>query len=143
MHTALELQNALSSSKNRCLNTLTHLCNTYYEGFNRESVKSKAAKEALEAIKEFADSPEFFAYLESRLNMECYGLMSRFRSEMPDLREADYRLYLCNALGLSIPTICLLLKEKREVIYNRRLRMRTKIQTSGSTDTETFLQYLR
>ena len=36
MHTALELQNALSSSKNRCLNTLTHLCNTYYEGFNRE-----------------------------------------------------------------------------------------------------------
>jgi len=143
MHTALELQNALSSSKNRCLNTLTHLCNTYYEGLNRESVKSKAAKEALEAIEEFADSTEFFDYLENRLNMECYGLMRRFRTEMPDLREADYRLYLCNALGLSIPTICLLLKEKREVIYNRRLRLRTKIQASGSTDTETFLQYLR
>lgn len=143
IRTALELQTALSRSQNRCLSTLTHLCNTYYEGFNRESVKSKAAKEALEAIEAFADSDKFFAYLESRLNSECYGLMTRFRSEMPDLREADYRLFLCNALGLSIPTICLLLKEKREVIYNRRLRLRTKIQTSASPDTETFLQYLK
>lgn len=143
MHTALELQTALSHTKNRCLNTLSHLCNTYYEGFNRESVKSKAAKEALEAIEEFADSPDFFTYLENRLNMESNGLMTRFRSDMPDLKEIDYRLFLCNALGLSIPTICLLLKEKREVIYNRRLRLRTKIQSSGSDETETFLQYLR
>lgn len=143
MRTAMELQSAISDSENRGLDTLIHLCNTYYEGFNKESVKSKAAKEALSAIEAFADSPDFFAQLEERLNRKHHGLMTNFRAQMPGLKEADYRLFLCNALELSIPAICLLLKGKRELIYNRRLRLRGKIQASDAPDKEQFLEYLK
>lgn len=143
MRTAMELQSAISDSRNRGIDTLIHLCNTYYEGFNKESVKSKAAKEALSAIEAFADSPEFFAQLEERLNHRHKGLMDDFRAQMPGLKEADYRLFLCNSLELSIPAICLLLKGKRELIYNRRLRLRGKIQTSDAPDKERFLEYLK
>ena len=76
------------------------------------------------------------------LNRENDNLMARFRTAMPDLRPDEYRLFLLNALGFSIPTISLLLKEKREVIYNRRQRLRSKIQESDITDNAPFLDCL-
>lgn len=68
--------------------------------------------------------------------------MTRFRAEMPDLRPDEYRLFLLNAIGFSIPTISLLMNEKRELIYTRRVRLRSKIQESDIPGRDLFLDYL-
>ena len=86
-----------------CISTLSHLCDTYYENYANESVKSKAARDTLRAISELASSDDFVTRLEKHLDDTADGLMSCLRAEMPDLKESDTRLFLYNALGLSIP----------------------------------------
>ena len=142
MRSVIELKSALSQSKDRWLSTLGQLCNTYYSAYAKTATRSRTAQEALAEIESATASPTFFPELEGRLNRENDNLMARFRTAMPDLRPDEYRLFLLNALGFSIPTISLLLKEKREVIYNRRQRLRSKIQESDITDNAPFLDCL-
>ena len=143
IRSASELKNALSALEDTHIKTLTHLCNTYYDSYNNESAKSKIAKDALRAITEIAENKDFFTRIEARLNESDNNLMLNFRREMTELKESDYKLFICNAIGLSIPAICLVLGEKRDVIYARRLRLRTKIQESDAIDKETFLNHLK
>ncbi len=143
MQAASELRTALRNLEEQHLETLTHLCNTYYENYNAASVTSRVARDTLKAIRGIADREDFFPRLEKHLDNRNDGLMSQLRTEIPTLRENDMRLYLCNALGLSIPAICLLLGEKRDVIYTRRLRLRAKIQESDAIHKERLLEYLR
>lgn len=143
IQSAAELRAALNNLEDKHIKTLTHLCNTYYDSYNNQSTKSKIAREALQTITEIADGDDFFTRLEEKLNESEDNLTTKFRNEMADVKESDIKLFICNAIGLTIPAICLLLKEKRDVIYARRLRLRAKIQESDAIDKETFLNHLK
>ncbi len=143
MLSALELRNSLRNLEEQQIDILNHLCDTYYENHSNESIKSKASRDALSAIKGMASSDEFRLRLEKHLDDTTDGIMTKLQSEMPNIKESDYRLFLYNALDLTIPSICLMLGERREVIYNRRLRLRAKIQEAGPTHKDLFLQHLR
>lgn len=142
MLSASELHTALRDLEEQHLNTLQHLCDTYYENYSNESAKSKTARDTIKAIREMADSESFVIRLEKHLDNIGDGIMSKLRDELPELKHSDRLLFLYNALGLSIPTICLMLGERREVIYNRRIRLRTKIQESNAPHKDTLLNYL-
>lgn len=142
MQSAVELKTVLNQTEEKWLTTLSNLCNTYYEVYAKETVRSKVAKEALATIEEVACKDEFFAGMETKLNDRSAGLMRLFRERMPRLREDEYRLFMLNALGFSVPTICLLLHEKREVVYNRRVRLRMKIQESDIAEKDLFAEAL-
>ena len=143
IRTATELRSALMDMETLHLRTLSHLCNAYYDSYNKESVKSKIAKDTLNTINEIAEAPDFFDRLEARLNESCDNLMVKFRAEAIGVKEQDLRLFICNAIGLTIPAICLLITEKRDVVYTRRLRLRAKIQESDYEHREIFLEHLR
>lgn len=143
MRIASELQAALINVEELHLSTLTHLCNTYYESRSIDSINSKTARDARKAIMEIAKSDEITARLETHLDNTSEGALSLLRAELPQLKSSDYKLFMYNALHLSIPAICLLLDESREVIYNRRLRLRAKIQESDALHKDTFLRYLK
>lgn len=143
MRVASELRASLTSLENLHLTTLSRLCETYYESTSKDSVKTRVARDTLKAIAEIAASPDFYSMLESRLNTEDGNAVSLLRAEIPGIKEQDVRLYLCNASGFSIPTMCMLLNERREVIYNRRLRLRTRIQESDAEHRDMFLNHLR
>lgn len=142
MLTASELRHALIDLEEQHIATLNHLCDTYYENHNNESVKSKASRDALSAIEKMAKSDDFTRRLEKHLDDTGHGVMTKLRAELPDIKEADLKLFLYNALGLTIPSICLMLGERREVIYNRRLRLQAKIQESDAPDKELFAKFL-
>lgn len=143
MRVAAELRTALHSLEELHLTTLSRLCETYYESTSKDSVKSRVARDTLKAIEEIAASPEFYSMLESRLNTEDGNAVTLLRAKIPGIKEQDVRLYLCNASGFSIPTMCMILNERREVIYNRRLRLRTRIQESDAEHRDMFLNHLR
>lgn len=143
MQSAAEMRTALHNLEMQHLDTLTRLCDTYYENYTNEKTKSKTARDTLKAIGEMAASDEFVTRLEKHLDDTTDGVMTLLREEMPGLKESDRKLFLYNALGLSIPSMCLLLGERREVIYNRRIRLRTRIQESAPGHCDTFIRYLR
>lgn len=142
IQSAAELKAAVNQTNHKWLSTLTHLCDTYYDAYARQSTKSKIAKSALAKINEAIDSAEFFPMLEKRLNQEKDGIMNKLRHEMPSLREDEYKLLMLNALGFSIPTLSLLMRENRDLIYTRRVRLRSKIQESAPSHAELFMQAL-
>lgn len=142
IQSAAELNATVNQTNHKWLSTLTHLCDTYYDAYARQSTKSKIAKSALAKINEAIDSAEFFTMLETRLNQEKDGIMNKLRQEMPTLREDEYKLLMLNALGFSIPTLSLLMRENRDLIYTRRVRLRSKIQESAPPHAELFLQAL-
>lgn len=143
MRTAAELKTSLTNLEDMHIRTLSNLCNTYYDSYSSSPAKSRIAREALATINEIAGSDSFLATLETHLNESACNLMTHLRNEIPDLKESDLKLYICNAIGLSIPAICLTLNEKRDVIYTRRLRLRAKIQDADTPHKDQFLNYLR
>lgn len=143
MLSAAELRTSLHGLEEENLSILSHLCDTYYESYSKQSDKSKTARETMSTIRNMASSPNFIRRLENYLDRTEEGVMSLLRSELPDLKDNDTNLFLFNALGLSIPSICIMTGERREVIYNRRVRLRAKIQDSDAPHKDVFLKYLR
>lgn len=143
MMSASELRSAFHDLEEQHLDTLDHLCNTYYENYSDRSAKTAAARRAMKAITEMAKSDSFVKRIEQHLNDTRNSLLTLLREELPKLKPQDIQLFLYNAAGLSIPSICLLLGESREVIYNRRVRLRARIREVAPPHMEIFLNYLR
>lgn len=135
-----ELDAALRRSQKTLFRNVSSLCDAYYKSC--VDGNAKIAKDTLKAIEEFVKAPDMFAELETVLNAEADCLMVRFRKAMPGLRDDEYRLFLCNALGFSVPALMMLLGEKREVIYNRRLRLRAKIAEASLEESGIFIEKL-
>lgn len=142
MHSALELKSTFKSTQDKWLGTLTHLCNTYFDAYPKDSERTKTANSVLTSIHEMTESEDFYPQMEHKLNLEQNNILSRLKEDMPQLRKDEYQLFTLNALGLSIPTISLLLLEKRSVIYSRRVRLRAKVQESSSSLKEVYLKCL-
>ena len=142
MLSAAELRTSLHGLEEENLGILSHLCDTYYENYSKQSDKSRTARETMSMIRNMASSPNFIRRLENYLDRTAEGVMSMLRYEMHELKDNDTNLFLYNALGLSIPSICIMMGERREVIYNRRVRLRAKIQDSDAPHKDLFLKYL-
>ncbi len=81
--------------------------------------------------------------LEEYADLMHSGIVGAFRAEPLHLKEADYRLFLYSVLGFSTATITLLLGEdKADKVYNRRYRIKAKVQELPEERRGTYDQYL-
>jgi hypothetical protein len=70
--------------------------------------------------------------------------MSDFRRDLPGLKDDDYKLYLYSILGFSASTIELFLKESKvENVYNRKARLKNKINQLEQSKREMYLSCLK
>lgn len=122
--------------------TLEKLCSTYYEHSDVQQARKRIYNQVVKLISEFKPQSTAQADLEAFLNTYKDNLMLHFRQELPKLKERDYQLFLYHALGLSPQSISVFLQEKTDVIYNRKNRLKSKIQNSQSNKKELFLQHL-
>lgn len=142
IQSAIELKSALHSIQDKWIVTLANLCNTYYDAHPGDLPQSKVAANVLASIHDMSNSSDFYPMLERKLNHEHDNIMKKFRDDMPGLRDDEYHLFILNALRLSIPTISMLLDEKRALIYSRRARLRAKIQESSVLSKDLYLDCL-
>ena len=82
------------------------------------------------------------AELERKVNMYCQDAMSHFRKEVSMNEEADYHWVCYLFAGVSIKTIAWLMKENKGSIYQRRLRLRSEIESSDFLHKELYLRLL-
>lgn len=69
-----------------------------------------------------------FKKMEMNVDKTFNNLFSDFKHDLPNLKEADYRIFLFSVLRLSAPTMALLLgEEKLTAIYERKRRLKGKI----------------
>lgn len=77
-------------------------------------------------------SAEFIAGLETAVNADCDNVIARMRADVPSLTDGDITIALYSAAGLSPRVICLLLDCTPTSLYNKKYRLKRKIQDSQS-----------
>lgn len=138
----VQVQESIRSLFSSRFSVVDSLCASYYENKATKSVKRKISDEVERLISDMM-SKEKIDEFEQMLNKNGSGIMSSFRQELPDLKEADYRLFIYSALGFSNTAIALFLDEdKLEPVYNRKARLKAKIKKINSPRKEIYLMYL-
>ena len=122
------------------LGVLERLCEQYYIYEGTDNLEPKLLKEAGEVIENLRTRPEV---LETALNSQKDGLVSRFRSQYPDLKDEYVRLFCLQAAGFNSTTISTLLEKDKQYIYNKIWRLKTKIVYSDAPDRDVFLSYFK
>ena len=125
---------AITASK---ASLIDRLCSSYYKANNK-----KIVSEVKNIIADLSSSPEAVTEIEKYLNQNSENILSRFRKEFPDLTSKDYLLFTYSVMNFSTSTIAILMNEKKEAIYNRRFRLKSRIKISDSISKEEFQSYL-
>lgn len=121
--------------------TLEILVNTYldHEGTDKSST---LILHKVEALIEELRNPKKLKNLESIINESKHNIVARLREQIPSIKEADVQLFIYLCAGFSLRAIKLFMKEKLENIYNKKSRLKSKIQRSNAVDVKDFLEYI-
>lgn len=75
--------------------------------------------------------PEFMRELERAVNDCQDNVMERLRADIPGVTESEMTVAIYCAAGLSARVICLMLNCTPASLYNKKYRLKRKIQTAG------------
>ncbi len=108
-----------------------------------EKVNAKLAVILRKFLTAYSKDGDKIGKLEEYADLMHSGVVGAFRAEPLHLKEADYRLFLYSVLGFSTATITLLLGEdKADKVYNRRYRIKAKVQELPEERRARYDQYL-
>jgi hypothetical protein len=119
------------------------LCKTMYEYKSSKVLKTKISNEIESLIEDLSSDKNKISDLENFVNAHYSNIISNFKNDLPNLKDADYLLFLYSILGFSLTAIALFLKEEKlEPIYNRKARLKNKIKQLDSINKDRYLDIL-
>lgn len=122
---------------------IDELCKTVYENKATGLVKKKISNEIEKLIEDFSSNKQKISELEKFVNKNYTNIIISFKSDFPNLKEADYLLFLYTSLGFSISAIALFLKEdKLDAVYNRKARLKSKIRKLNPEHANSYIAIL-
>lgn len=135
------LRQAINSIFEQNFTTIDKLSSTYYECQGTSNERNRIYSDVMNLVTSLGSDKKTLKKLEGFVNQYKDNLMSRFRATFPDMKESDYILYLYTVAGFSPRAISTFINEKLEVVYNRKSRLKQKINRELSSDNE-FVGYL-
>lgn len=119
------------------------LCKIVYENKATGLVKKKISDEIEKLVEDFSSNKQKISELEKFVNKNYTDIIISFKSDFPNLKEADYLLFLYTSLGFSISAIALFLKEdKLDAVYNRKARLKSKIRKFNPEQANSYIAIL-
>ena len=119
------------------------LCRVIYENNDSLVAKKKISIAVNEFIEQFSINSEKFTELEELVNRSYDNIMLDLRHDLPNIKNADYALFLYTILGFSISTISIFLKEEKiSAVYDRKRRLKDKIKKLDSPNREKYMDFL-
>lgn len=120
-----------------------NLCRMVYESENQAAARMRVSKAVSKLIDELSEDKKKIEELEKSVNLVCNDVMVSFRTDFPNLKEADYNLFLYSILGFSPSAITLFLKEEKLTkVYERKRRLKDKIKKLDSPNREKYMDFL-
>lgn len=148
----LELQNdlliaaeELRQQSERQRSVITRLFRDSYESVEMavnlliDGSAAKSSEVVMRQLRSKVDecrTPEFLSRLEDAVN-ECHAdIITRLRADIPLLSESEITVALYCAAGLSSRVICLMLDCTPAALYNKKYRLKRKIQQANLSETD-------
>ena len=141
---ASETQHIINNLLASRFDVIDGLCKTIYENRGTGLDKKKISTEIEKLIKQFSSNSQKIAELETFANEHYSNIITSFKTDLPNLKDADYLLFLYTTLGFSITAIALFLNEEKvDAVYNRKARLKNKIRNLGTSKYELYAKYLQ
>lgn len=140
MSLAEELRARLKTSSR--MDVLERLCENYYVYEGTENLQNKVLSEVKSVISGLRENPKTFQELEHNLNIAHDNIVTKFKEQIPRLKDEDIRLFVFAASGLSNTAMSTLLGLEKSVIYNRIYRLKGRISKADAANKADFLQML-
>lgn len=143
-----------TAEKAQAIHTIKELLATKYDLFEKlctivasssdsNTAKHKIANSVTQLIDQLSIRSEKIDEIEKNVNKIYNNIFLKFRTDFPNLKDVDYRLYLYCILGFSNTVICFLLKEdKISAVYDRKRRLKNKIRQIEPSEAEKYLNFI-
>lgn len=138
----LKLYEAINSLFEQRFATIDKLSSAYYEYQSSANEKQKIYTEVMKLVNGLGSDKNMIKELESFINIYKDNLLVRFKNEFPDIKDSDYTLYLYLVAGFSSRAISIFIGENIDVVYNRKSRLKQRINKNNSMYKEEFLSPL-
>lgn len=120
---------------------LNDLCHRYFESHqSSRGAKDKIYSE-VKSILAILDEPNQ-KKLESMLDNNLDGIMTKFRAMLPDATEKDFRFISFCILGFDSKTIARITGYNVNTVYNKRYNLKEKILKMNCDDEDLFLELI-
>ena len=115
-----------------------------YVAFNTPDIVRQDAVfgEACQLLKVIRSDDEKQHRFEHYLNEELDGILDKFRSDFPGMKESDYKLFSYLITGFSARTVASLTGFTTGSVYTKKNALKTMVATSGSANKDLYLRYL-
>lgn len=133
-----ELESKLLSILSTRFNLIDDLCETYYESQGTKAERKAIVDKVKSQIESLKTDDGLFAEMEYAVNNCQNDLLINLQNELPGIKPDEYRLAVYLASNLSNRSIALLLGENIDVVYKRKSRLKAKISSMDSPNSERF-----
>lgn len=135
-----EVMESLLSSR---YSMLENLCELVVTSPDTRSAQKKIVNTVTTIIDNLSIPSDKITDLEREMDEIHENVCSNFKTDFPNLKDADYRLFLFSVMRLSMTSIMLLLKEtKIEQVYSRKKRLKSKVKALESPHKDLYLKFL-
>ena len=135
-----EMGNQIQALFSQQFNAIDELCNVYFEVKDTKAEKDRVYKEVLNQINDLGTKE--VSQLEDIVNTYRNQLMADFRKDFPHLHTDIYQFATYLFTGFSLRAISIIMNEKIENIYNKKSRLKSRVQNSDSLRREEYLSLL-
>ena len=116
---------------------------TYYERQNTPTEQTAIYHDVKSEILNWGTDKHTKIELERIVDLCLDGIMQKIRSQIPDMKAADYDLFCYLCAGFSYRTISIFMQTKVENVYNRKSRLKVQICNSQVTNKDLFLSVIK
>lgn len=118
------------------------LCNIVSTQIDSKNAQKIIADKVNILIKEISIDGIKIQQLEDEVNKTHDNIISDFKNDLPGLKDADYCLFLFTVLKFKNPAIRLLLREEKvNAIYNRKRRLKDRINKLEHNKANRYIRY--
>lgn len=124
------------------VSVLNEMIEIYYES-GRSVIAKDAVFSLLESfIMSAKNEKSLLLEMEKKVNLLSDDIITKLREECPNLNANDYRLFTLLAMGFSFVSIGVIMSLEPEQVYRHKYRLKQKIKSSGTQNSEYFLSVL-
>lgn len=107
---------------------LERLCEQYYVYEDTDKFQKKIIQEVSEIVDELRKDPKTQKDLEAWLNATQDNIVAKLRTDHPEFKQEEIRLFCYISAGFTPTMMSVLLKKDKSVVYNRVSRLKAKIK---------------